>query len=64
MTGMGKISERHVCPACSARPRSLKRLINHYRTSHYDRDELRIRREMKEPVLQWEILEIMGFPRT
>jgi len=60
---MGK-THRHPCPACDARPRSLKRLINHFRNSHYDQDELRIRREMKEPVLQWELLEIMGYRPT
>lgn len=51
--------EHFSCPKCHVSTRSLVRLINHHRNEHEQR-EARIRRAMKEPILQHEHLEKMG----
>jgi hypothetical protein len=51
--------ERFSCPKCRKTTKSLLRLINHHRNEHEQR-EARIRRAMKEPMLQHEHLEKMG----
>lgn len=49
----------HQCSKCHVQTRTLKRLINHHRNEH-EMIECRIRRTMRDPVLQHEHLEKLG----